>query len=157
MEDITKHEENSSNNIDRRSFFEQTINIGIVIWGIIASIGAGYTGLKYIWPTEKTRGGVDDKRISLPLSDILPEGRIKKVILKGRPIGVIMVDNNVHAISLICTHLGCIVEWQPDKNILFCPCHASSFDLNGNVLGGPAPKPLPTYETKIVDDKIIIG
>ena len=48
-----------------------------------------------------------------------------------------------YAMSLSCTHQGCPVT--PSGNQLFCPCHRSLFDANGNVLQGPARTPLPHF------------
>jgi cytochrome b6-f complex iron-sulfur subunit len=45
------------------------------------------------------------------------------------------------ALSLICTHEGCIVSYVPSSGFL-CPCHRGSFDMNGNVTGGPPPSAL---------------
>ena len=44
-----------------------------------------------------------------------------------------------------CTHLGCQVNWKPDRNEFVCPCHDAQFDINGDVLAGPPPRPLYTY------------
>ncbi|NUT52362.1 MAG: FAD-dependent oxidoreductase [Saccharothrix sp.] len=49
----------------------------------------------------------------------------------------------VHAVSLRCTHLGCLVRFNPAERSWDCPCHGSRFDVDGAVLEGPATKPLP--------------
>lgn len=41
-----------------------------------------------------------------------------------------------------CTHLGCGYNWDPGKKIFQCPCHGGQFDISGNVIGGPPPRPL---------------
>lgn len=46
------------------------------------------------------------------------------------------------AMSLKCTHLGCSVSFSESENKFICPCHSSSFDLNGNVISPPAPSAL---------------
>jgi cytochrome b6-f complex iron-sulfur subunit len=55
-----------------------------------------------------------------------------------------------------CTHLGCSVNWEPDKNQFFCPCHASSFDIHGDVENPPAPRALDTFPVQIADDQVIV-
>ncbi|MFD1146189.1 FAD-dependent oxidoreductase [Saccharothrix hoggarensis] len=49
----------------------------------------------------------------------------------------------VHGVSLRCTHLGCLVRFNPAERSWDCPCHGSRFDVDGSVLEGPATKPLP--------------
>lgn len=44
----------------------------------------------------------------------------------------------LHALSARCTHLGCVVHWNPAEHSWDCPCHASRFDIHGQVLHGPA-------------------
>jgi cytochrome b6-f complex iron-sulfur subunit len=53
------------------------------------------------------------------------------------------------ALSRECTHLGCTVPWDSDKGLFVCPCHASSFDITGEVLSPPAPRPLDIYPVRI--------
>lgn len=56
---------------------------------------------------------------------------------------VVRRADGFHALSSVCTHLGCITRYLPDENLIACPCHGSRFDLDGEVLSGPAPRPLP--------------
>lgn len=55
-------------------------------------------------------------------------------------------DGAVHAVSPTCTHLGCRVAWNAGERSWDCPCHGSRFDPDGNVLEGPAVKPLARAE-----------
>ena len=55
---------------------------------------------------------------------------------------VIRLAEGFRAFSAVCTHLGCITRFQPDRNIIACPCHGSQFNLAGDVVAGPAPRPL---------------
>jgi len=54
-------------------------------------------------------------------------------------------ENGIQAVSLICTHLGCVVSVH-GKEGFDCPCHGSKFDEKGNVFAGPAPKGLNWLE-----------
>ena len=63
----------------------------------------------------------------------------------------------IYAVNAVCTHLGCIVYWDKDKKVLACPCHTAFFALNGSVISGPPPSPLPVAQVKIVGDQIIVS
>ena len=51
-------------------------------------------------------------------------------------------EGSFYALSSVCTHLGCITNYQSAVKRIACPCHGSLFDLEGNVLSGPAPRSL---------------
>lgn len=53
------------------------------------------------------------------------------------------------ALSRECTHLGCTVPWNPDEDRFVCPCHASTYDIRGDVLTPPAPRALDLYGVRI--------
>ena len=56
-----------------------------------------------------------------------------------------------HAISTVCTHLGCIVSHSEEEGFA-CPCHGSKFAPDGEVIGGPAPTGLPWLEVSVSVD-----
>jgi menaquinol-cytochrome c reductase iron-sulfur subunit len=68
-------------------------------------------------------------------------------VREGREIAVL---------SNICTHLGCGVRWDPDRNAFVCPCHNGVFNRDGKVISGPPPKPLRRFVSKVADGEIHI-
>ena len=56
------------------------------------------------------------------------------------------------AVSRICTHLGCRVSYQQDKQYIECPCHQSRFTPDGTRITGPAEKNLPVFEVTLKQD-----
>ncbi len=137
----------------RRSFLNYFVGLSIGTFGGAAA----YAFAKYLFPPASAgaEGGSDAVRILLAE---LPIGGSKIVRYKGEPTVVVRVsEKQVRALSAVCTHLGCIVKWDGAKSLLLCPCHAATFDVNGNVTGGPAPKPLASYPTKLTPDEVIIG
>lgn len=67
----------------------------------------------------------------------------------GRFYLVRLEDGGLLALNRECTHLGCTVPWVADEGRFVCPCHASSFDIRGEVLGPPATRPLDVFPVRI--------
>lgn len=75
--------------------------------------------------------------------DEVAPGEGKTVRVRGRRVAVYRDPAGaVHAVSSVCSHLGCIVKFNPSEKSWDCPCHGSRFDVDGNVLDGPATRPL---------------
>lgn len=130
---------------------------------LIASLGAlGVAGLgamlyplvRYLAPS-KSAG--TKQSVTLKLSEI-PEGGAKFFELGGNA-GVIvkLKGGSMAAFSAVCTHLGCIVQWQKDQNQFLCPCHGGQFSSDGVVVGGPPPKPLAKLPFVVNGENVTIG
>jgi cytochrome b6-f complex iron-sulfur subunit len=50
------------------------------------------------------------------------------------------------ALSAVCTHVRCILTYNREHRSIVCPCHDGRFDLSGNVVSGPPPRPLTRYD-----------
>ena len=74
----------------------------------------------------------------------------------GRFYLVRLDDGGFLALSLRCTHLGCSIEWEDDKNRFICPCHASAFEINGNVQNPPAPSALDYFPVIIQNGNVMV-
>ena len=61
------------------------------------------------------------------------------------------------ALSPTCTHLGCTVSFDEKRDSFACPCHGGLYDREGNVIGGPPPKPLRRHKIKLEAGKLLIG
>lgn len=68
---------------------------------------------------------------------------------KGKFYLARLEDGGFLALSRECTHLGCTVPWNSYDHAFVCPCHASSFDITGNVLSPPAPRALDLHPVRI--------
>jgi glycine/D-amino acid oxidase-like deaminating enzyme/nitrite reductase/ring-hydroxylating ferredoxin subunit len=80
------------------------------------------------------------------VADVAP-GTGAVVDVDGRRCAVYRAeDGTVHAVSARCTHLGCLVAFNPAERSWDCPCHGSRFAPSGEVLEGPANRPLETRE-----------
>lgn len=75
------------------------------------------------------------------------------------PVGAIYLrktgEKTAEALNVICPHAGCFVDFKSDRKVFFCPCHNSSFSLNGAILDArsPSPRAMDTLEVEIRNDR----
>ena len=96
---------------------------------------------RFVYITHRAPSG-QPPRSSVCKPEDYPSGA--RAILAPRGICIIREGSKLAAISITCTHLGCTVG-AADTGFA-CPCHGSRFDQDGNVTGGPAPRPLPWFQ-----------
>jgi glycine/D-amino acid oxidase-like deaminating enzyme/nitrite reductase/ring-hydroxylating ferredoxin subunit len=87
-----------------------------------------------------TGGDVSSLRALAPGQGATVRRGLRKVAVYRDPDGVL------HEHSAVCTHLGCIVAWNPLEGCWDCPCHGSQFAPDGTPINGPAFKPLAAVE-----------
>jgi Rieske Fe-S protein len=61
------------------------------------------------------------------------------------------------AFSAVCTHLDCIVQYSPEKKQIWCACHNGQYNLSGQNVGGPPPRPLEEYVVNTRGDEIVVS
>lgn len=61
-------------------------------------------------------------------------------------------EGSILAIYKVCTHLGCLYNWQQQEHKFICPCHGSQFQLDGTYIQGPAPRSLDRFVVRLLDD-----
>jgi len=74
--------------------------------------------------------------------------------VRGRFYLARLEDGGFLALSRKCTHLGCTVPWVEKETKFACPCHASAFDITGDVINSPAPRPLDIYPI-VIENNIV--
>ncbi len=151
LEDVAELAEDGSS---RRDFFSR---VGLAACAV-AVAGSGVATLDFLKPKvlfePPTRF-----RAGSPLD--YPEGVVR--FNKQQKAYVLGAPGGVYALSAVCTHLGCITRFLSDEKCIACPCHGSRFDLEGNVIQGPAPRPLQWLEVQVdatgillVDTSVVI-
>ena len=134
--------------INRREFIHT--GLSFVSWGLLLGVTgvSAVEGIRFFAPA-----------VIFKPPSVFEVGRLKDFASPGPPDthGVIYVDaawkkahrffivrepNRLYALSAVCTHLGCTVDWMGGMNIFKCPCHGSQFYSNGKNFAGPAPRPL---------------
>ncbi len=125
------------------------------LFGFVGALGLGgliYGAYRFLAPGAGAYASVE-----IPLSDIpaggaysFQYGTAPGLVIKGE-------DGGLRAFSLVCTHLACTVNWNPEKRNFYCPCHDGLFDGDGNVISGPPPTPLERLKVEVRGDKAVIG
>jgi len=88
----------------------------------------------------------------------LPPNTGKIVAFGGKPAIVLRTpEGEVRAFTAICTHLACTVQYRPDLKHIWCACHDGHYDLHGQVLAGPPPRPLDAFKATVRGDDVIIS
>ena len=118
------------------------IVIGELIGGTIA----------FLWPRRKgprvetvfIAGKVTDFKVG----EVVPFRKERTFIMR--------TEGGFLAISAICTHLNCVVNWNELLKKFECPCHGAKFNQNGEVLEGPPPRPLNLHKLQIVAGNVVV-
>ena len=129
----------------------QFIQLGFV------TLGAAWLGTwlqTLLFPSGNTSQAA--KPVSFPLND-LPVGETKTILYGGLPAMVLRTPEGLRAYSLICTHLGCTVQWQADKKQFYCPCHDGRYDAFGDVIAGPPPLSLEQIPVQVDGATVTVG
>jgi cytochrome b6-f complex iron-sulfur subunit len=103
-------------------------------------------------PDPKVRCG------SLSSYAALAPGEVNEDFKPVKPSGFWLVreEERLVAVSIICTHLGCIPSWLPNDRKFKCPCHGSGFKQDGTNFEGPAPRPLERFKIYLDGDQVIV-
>lgn len=136
----------------RRSF------IDIFFGGsLVATIAAFlYPVVRYILPVKTT--GATQTSVTAAKAGELPPNTAKVFKFGSAPAVLVNTAEGVLvALSAVCTHLTCTVRYDSETGTLFCPCHNGRFDLGGNVLSGPPPRPLETFKVDTSGADIIVS
>lgn len=122
--------------MDRRD----VLKAGVQACGLAALGSGGFLVTKYLSPIPT---GLGEDEVEIPENEIEP-GEAVQVMHKGKPVLIVRdQEGQLHGLSAVCTHLGCLVKWDGAQGRILCPCHDAFFTLEGDVISGPAPKALP--------------
>jgi Rieske Fe-S protein len=106
-------------------------------------------------------GTTEDLNPDVPVPRVLSVPRVDGWYRERARQTVFLVwdgGKNVRAMSATCTHLGCQVLWDGTGERFRCPCHGGVFDVAGQVVSGPPPRPLDTIEARVdpVDGSVLV-
>lgn len=134
----------------RRNFLK--IMLGGV--GGLLAVAAGWPVVRFLMPPDQSGSAgqvtVDRSLVALGSAHIFQ--------YQGRPAALLQsAPGEFIALSAVCTHLGCIVQWEEAEGEFLCPCHAGRFSADGSVISGPPPKPLESLPVALEGDQILVG
>ncbi|HEU5204755.1 MAG TPA: Rieske 2Fe-2S domain-containing protein [Candidatus Limnocylindrales bacterium] len=136
----------------RRRFLRAALSFSVV--STIAMILTPIVG--FLIPP-KSSGGAGVGRIPVGTTADLPVGNGTVVAMGSKPVIVVNTTAGIKAYSAVCTHLGCIVAFDPTADAIICPCHDGRFSpTNGSVISGPPPQPLPPIAVAVEKDQIFL-
>jgi cytochrome b6-f complex iron-sulfur subunit len=124
---------------------------------LMATIAAFlYPVVRYILPPKRAAVS-EDSVVAAKAGELAPNSA--KVFKFGTAPAVLVStpDGTLTALSAVCTHLTCTVRFDGETGTLFCPCHNGRFDLSGNVLSGPPPRPLEAYTVTVSGPDIVVS
>ena len=91
----------------------------------------------------------------------IPDGGMKQVVVRGEPVGLYRVGEDVYAVHDICTHEEAYLsegDFEPDDLEVECPLHGSHFNVEtGEVRILPATRPVMTFQVKVEGGRVMVG
>jgi len=96
--------------------------------------------------------------VAVPLATLPPGARVN-VKLGDRPVEVHRTaDGEIEARSLLCSHMGCLVQWHESQQIYVCTCHGGRYDDSGRPIQGPPPRPLQQIPVHVESgEQVVVG
>ncbi|MDP2645556.1 MAG: ubiquinol-cytochrome c reductase iron-sulfur subunit [Desulfobacterales bacterium] len=141
-----KDETQVKTDVSRRDFLGQA-SLGVIVLSSVAALAGTLRMAKPSVHYEESRVFKIGKPENFPVGTV--------TVLEDRQVFIFSDNDGLHAISKVCTHLGCLVA--KTSTGFQCPCHGSKFNLEGKVIAGPAPRPLPWFEiSQSVDGTLLV-
>jgi cytochrome b6-f complex iron-sulfur subunit len=131
--------------------------------GVLLGLGFSGSAVSFLYPAVKfmmppaVAGPAVDEVVVGKADEFAPNtGRIFKF---GSKPGILIrtEEGEWRAFSAVCTHLNCTVQYQDDTHLIWCACHNGQYDLNGNVVGGPPPRPLEEFEVNLRGEDVVVS
>jgi cytochrome b6-f complex iron-sulfur subunit len=131
--------------INRREFLN-------LAW--LASLGfflVDIAGVTYLFSMPRFKEGEFGGTFTVGKVSELPEKGSAPVNIPKVKMWLSNTDAGVMALYKVCTHLGCLYNWNDQEFKFICPCHGSQFEADGDYIQGPAPRSLDRFVVQVVD------
>jgi cytochrome b6-f complex iron-sulfur subunit len=136
----------------KRDFLKYILGGGLLAW--IVSIV--YPILAYLKPPKQGEVKVSSVKVGMLNSIEKDSGTI--VRFGNKPVILIRTAaGELRAFSATCTHLDCTVQYRKDMGVIWCACHNGKYDLNGQNISGPPPRPLDEFRVIVQGEEVLVS
>lgn len=135
----------------RRNFLDILLGTSAV-----ATLGAiVYPILRFMSPPQIVESA-ENSVVAAKLSEVPPNSG--KIFKFGNKPGILVhtAQGEFKAFSAVCTHLECIVQYKEDTKQIWCACHNGQYNLSGQNIGGPPPRPLEEFKVNTRGDEVVV-
>lgn len=140
---------------DRRNFLARIV---LAVNGVLLGAFAGIANVYLFWGSGSRKGRwtyvarLDGLEVGAPrqveYQELVPDAWA--TIRRRKNVWLVRDgEDQVAAFDPNCTHLGCPYGWDGERGAFVCPCHGGVFDIEGQVLEGPPPRPLDRLEVQV--------
>ncbi len=135
----------------RRRFLDYLLGTGVVT--TLAAIF--YPIIRFMSPPEIVEA-MQNSVVAAKLNELPPNSG--KIFKFGNKPGILVrtAAGELKAFSAVCTHLDCIVQYRSETKQIWCACHNGQYNLSGQNIGGPPPRPLEEFTVNTRGDDIIV-
>jgi nitrite reductase/ring-hydroxylating ferredoxin subunit len=131
--------------ISRRSFLGGT---ALVVLPALCG-GCGTDGVTMIDLPSVVNNTIAMRLDAYPMLAAVGDSIVGRAAGRADPIIIARIDDGTFAaVDALCTHMQCTVAYNALNLTFDCPCHDSTYEIDGRVIGGPAPRPLRTYSAQ---------
>lgn len=136
----------------RRNFLNYLLgtSIGATLLAIL------YPVLKFLVPPEVIEA-TQNSVVAAKVKDVANNSGL--IFKFGNKPGILIrtATGELKAFSATCTHLDCIVQYRSDQKLIWCACHNGQYNLSGQNIAGPPPRPLEEYTVNVRGDDIVVS
>ena len=138
--------------LDRRRFLDSLLGMGFMS----TIVAMAYPVWRYLIPPASGEPATQSV-VAAQASQVAPNsGMLFKF---GSKPGLLIrtPEGELQAFNAVCTHLDCTVQYKPDTSQIWCACHNGFYDLAGNVVSGPPPRPLDRLVVNQRGDDVVVS
>ena len=139
--------------VSRRRFMDWFVGTT----GGALSLSILYPVARYLVPPEIEESAARSVALAVRPGEVKPDSG--QIFRFGNQPGIFVRTpaGDLRAVSAICTHLACIVQYRSDLTHIWCACHNGHFDLNDRNIAGLPPRPLEQFSVNVRGDRLVVS